>query len=160
MPISLGYLDDILGYPTGFLFISDFHQMGYLRFFCYVSPRIGTFGELWDYLANFKNSDFSVLHESTHSVTFWTILWISKIWKFVKRGFFSYFSTIWYIWQFLGLFCKFGKLEFFCISQRIDTLEGVWGHSANFRYLQQFPSFFSEKFLHIDFDEICAKVTV
>ena len=29
IPISLGYLYDILGYPTDILFISDFHQMGY-----------------------------------------------------------------------------------------------------------------------------------
>ena len=44
--------------------------------------------------SNFANSDFSVfLHESAHSVTVGTILRISKIYKFVKRGFFSYFST-------------------------------------------------------------------
>ena len=28
-PISMGYLYDILGYPTDILFICDFHKMGY-----------------------------------------------------------------------------------------------------------------------------------
>ena len=62
--------------------------------------------------SNFINSDFSVfLHESAHLVTFGTILRLSKICKFVKRGFHSYFSTDWYIWQFLGLFCRYRKFE-------------------------------------------------
>ena len=46
--------------------------------------------------SNSASSDFSVfLHESVHLMTFGTILQISEICKFGKRGFFSYFSTIW-----------------------------------------------------------------
>ena len=58
------------------------------------------------------------------------------------------FSINWYICQFLGLFCKLKKFailanfNFFCISQRIGTLNDVRGHFANFRNLQQFPNFF------------------
>ena len=97
--------------------------------------------------SNFANSDFSVfLHESAHFVTFGTILRISENWKFVKRGFFPSFSTNWYIWQFLELFCKFWKFanlaNFFCISQRVGTFGDVWGHFTNFRNLQQFQIFF------------------
>ena len=63
--------------------------------------------------SNFASSDFSVfLHESAHLITFGTILWISNICKFVKRRFFLYFSTNCYIWQFLGLFCKFRKFAY------------------------------------------------
>ena len=58
-----------------------------LGFFCYVSPRICTFGELWDYLANFKNFQIS----QTRS--------------------FLYFSTNRSIWQLSGLFCEFLKFE-------------------------------------------------
>ena len=114
--------------------------------------------------SNFANSDFSVfLHDSADLVTFGTILRISEIWTFVKREFFSYFSTNWYIWQFLGLFCKFRKFanlaNFFCISQRIGTLSDVRGHFANFRNLQRFPSFFfrevSYDFVVLDVQNCC-----
>ena len=102
-------------------------------------------------LSNFANSDFSVfLHESAHLVTFGSILRISKILKFVKRPFFSYFSknlAIFRIILQISKICKFGKLEVFSISQRISTLGGVWGHFANFRNSPQFQNFFSEKFL-------------
>ena len=64
--------------------------------------------------SNFANSDFSVfLHESVHLVIFGIVLRIYKICEFFKRGFFSYFSTNRYIWQFLGLFCKFRKFTNF-----------------------------------------------
>ena len=55
---------------------------------------------------------------------------------------------------------KYCKLDFFCIYQRIGTFGDVWSRFANFRNLQEFPSFFSEKFFYFDFDEICAKITV
>ena len=57
--------------------------------------------------SNFANSDFSVfLHESAHLVAFGTIL---RIYKICKLANFFCFSPHWYIWQFLGLFCKFRK---------------------------------------------------
>ena len=62
--------------------------------------------------SNFANSDFYVfLHESTHLVTFGTILRISEIFKFVKRGFFP-------------------------ISRQIDTFGNFWDYFAIFENLQ------------------------
>ena len=130
-----------------------------LGFFCYVmflllSCKLKTF-------SNFANSDFSVfLHESAQLVAFETIL---RIYKICKLANFFCFSPHWYIWQFLGLFCKFwkfGKLEFFRISQRVGTLSDVWGQFVNFRNLQQFTSFFFQRIFFILTDEIYAKIVV
>ena len=61
---------------------------------------------------NFANSDFSVfLHDSGYFVTFGTILRISKICKFVKRGFFPYFLTNCTFGNFWDDFANFENFE-------------------------------------------------
>ena len=101
--------------------------MGYLGFFCYVSPRTGTFGELWDYLTNLKFRKLGCFCTPRIGAFGNFLDYFVNVQNFqiCQARIFSYFSIIWYIWQFLGLFWKFAKLEFFYISQRIDTLEGV-----------------------------------
>ena len=101
-------------------------------------------------ISNFANSDFSVfLHESAHLITFGTILRIYKICKFVKRGFFSYFSINCYICQFLGLFFKFRRFanlasaDFFQIS-KISKFgkRGFFSYFSTNWYIWQFLGLF------------------
>ena len=113
-----------------------------LGFFCYVSPRIGTFGELWNYLANFKNFQIS------------------------QTRIFLYFFTNRRIWQLSGLFCKFRKfanlenLNFFVFLNELAQLTTFEATLHISEICNNFLVFFSEKLFYFDFDEICAQITL
>ena len=116
--------------------------------------------------SDFPNSDFCVfLHESAHLLTLESILRIFKICRFVKPGFFLYFSTNWYIWQFLRIYSKFlkfenlGNLKFFVFLNELAHLAMFEATLKIFEICNNFQVNFRE-FFYFDFDQICAKITV